>query len=377
MANTISFNSSNYLAQRVAGNMNVQDLTPQSKIQTLVNGLLNEDIIFKTYTEDSNKNFYLQTADEDSLERVGIAEGISRLKTPSLRVRAEDAVISIQRVTSDSPTIVLEKGVQLELVTDASWLVLTEPLDLSTTIYDKAYISCDVKAGESQTNISFIEGVTYDININGDTYQITIEKNISIPILEESLETFRARVIYAKDSPRAGSESAIRLAVASNELITDYDINFDTNPSQVLIFNHTLFDDDSELDSLLSYAIPVLDTQLDLIKSEGVSYDISVVKKVNLTLALKALVANPRPVSSYWDTFKDYIYSLYKVGSTIDISVDLFVIYLNTQGEDASFLSDYDFVIYKNFLGTEYLSNSKEVKILADEYPYINEVRVQ
>lgn len=377
MANTISFNSSNYVAQRVAANMNVQDLTPQSKIQALINGLLNEDIIFKTYTEDSNKNFYLQTADEDSLERIGIAEGISRLKTPSLRVRAEDAVISIQRTTSYAPTLVLEKGVQLELVANTSWLVLTEPLDLSTAIYDKAYISCDVKASQSETNISFIEGVTYDININGDTYQITVEKNISIPILEESLETFRARLIYAKDSPRTGSQSAVRLAVASNELITDFDINFDVFPFQVLIFNHTLFDDDSELDSLLSYAIPVLDTQLDLIKSEGVSYDISVVKKINLTLALKALVANPRPVSSYWDTFKDYIYSLYKVGSTIDISVDLFAIYLNTQGEDASFLSDYDFVIYKNFLGTEYLSNSKEVKILADEYPYINEVRVE
>lgn len=377
MANTISFNTSNYLAQRVAANMNIQDLTPQSKIQTMINGFLNEDIIFKTYTEDSNKNFYLQTADEDALERAGIAEGISRLKTPSLRVRAEDAVISIQRTTSYAPTIVLEKGVQLELVTNVSWLVLTEALDLSTAIDDKAYISCDVKASQSETNISFIEGVTYNININGDTYQITIEKNISIPILEESLETYRARLIYAKDSPRAGSQSAVRLAVASNELITDFNINFDVSPAQVLIFNHTLFDDDSELDSLLSYAIPVLDTQLDLIKSEGVSYDISVVKKINLTLALKSIVANPRPVSSYWDTFKDYIYSLYKVGSNIDISVDLFAIYLNTQGEDASFLSDYDFVIYKNFLGTEYLSNSKEVKILADEYPYINEVRVE
>lgn len=376
MANPISFSSSNYISQRIASNMNIQDLTPQSKIGVLVNGLLNEDAIFKTYTEDSNKNFYLQTADEDSLERFGIAEGISRIKTPSLRVRAEDAAISIKRTTAYAPTITLEKGVQLELVSETYWLVLTEELDLSTAILDKAYISCDIKAGQSETNLSFLQGVSYNVNINGDTYEITFEKNISIPVLEESLETFRARLIYAKDSPRSGSESAIRLAVASNELITDFNTNFDTNPVQLLIFNHTLFDDDTELDSLLSYAIPVLDTQLDLIKSEGISYDISVVKKVNLTLALKAIVANPRSVA-LWDTFKDYVYSLYKVGSPFEISVDLFTVYLNTQGEDTSFLSDYDFVIYKNFLGNEYLSTSKKITILADEYPYINEVRVE
>lgn len=376
MANPISLNSSSYISQRIASNINVQDLTPQSKISVLVNGLLNEDVIFKTYTEDSNKNFYLQTADEDALERISVAEGLSRVKTPSLRVRSEDAAISIKRTTNISSPILLEKGVQLELVSEAYWLVLTEELDLSTAIFDKAYLSCDIKASQSETNLSFIEGVSYNININGDTYEITFEKNISIPILEESLETFRARLIYAKDSPRAGSESAIRLAVASNELITDFNINFNTNPVKLLIFNHTLFDDDSELDSLLSYAIPVLDTQLDLIKSEGVSYDISVVKKINITLALKATVANPRAVSS-WDTFKDYIYSLYKVGSNIEISSDLFSVYLSTQGEDPSFLSDYDFVIYKNFLGTEYLSTSKKLTILSDEYPYINEVRVE
>lgn len=377
MANPISFNASNYISQRISSNMNIQDLTPQSKISVLVNGLLNEDAIFKTHREEALNNFFIQTADEDALERMGVAEGLSRMKTPALRVRAEDEVISIKRSTEYAPTIVLEKGTQLELVSESYWLVLTDTLDLSTAITDKAFISCDVKSNPTETNVNFIEGVAYNVNINGDTYEITFEKNVNIPILEESVDTFRSRLIYAKDSPRAGSESAIRLTVASNELITDYNIDFSNTPFKVLVFNNNLFIDDAELDTLLSYAIPVLDTQLDMIKSEGSSYDISVVKKINMTLALKATVSSPRAVPTYWETFKDYVYSLYKVGVTFEINSDLFATYLQLQGEDVSFLSDYEFRIYKNFLGKEYLSTSKSVAILPDEYPYINEVRIE
>ena len=377
MANQISFNSSNYIAQRIAANMNIQDLTPQSKINVLVNGLLNEDTIFQTHREDSLRNFYIQTADEASLERIGVAEGVYRINTPILRVHAGDEAISLKKVTDYSETLSLEEGSKLELVSEHYWVVLLEDVDISNALSEKIFLSGDIKATTTETNLDFLEGVSYNVNINGDTYTVTFEKNLSIPVLEESLENYRSRIIYAKDSPRTGSESAVRLTIASNELITDYSVNFDTNPFEIVIFNHSLFNDDSDLDTLTDYALPVLETQLNLVKSEGSLYNTTVAKKVNISLVLKANVANPREVSPYWNTFKDFIYSLYKVGNVIEVSSELFKVYLTLQDVDSSFLSDYDFIIYKNFLGTEYLSDSKNIMILQDEYPFINEVRVE
>lgn len=376
MANNVDIGSSSYIAQRVASNINVQDLTPQSKANVLINGLLNEGVIFKTYTHDSVADFYIQSASDEALERIGVAEGISRHKEPTLRIRSEDAVISIKQTTNYLASPVLSKGTQLELVSESYWLVLTEDLDLEQASLNKVYIGCDIKTKVSETNLSFIEGVSYPLNIEGNDYSITFERDVSVPVLEESIDNYRSRIIYAKNTPRTGSQSAARLAVASNELITDFDIDFEASPYKVVIFNSVLFEDDSGLDTLVSYVAPVLDTQLYLVKSEGASYEVSVAKKVNFSLELKPTVTSPREVSPYWETFKDFIKSLYKVGSTLVIDQSLLVQYLELQGEDYSFLSDYSFNIYKNFLGKEYLSTSKSITILADEYPFLSEVRI-
>lgn len=376
MANNVELATSSYIAQKVAANINVQDLTPQSKLSVLINGLVNEDIIFKTYTEDSLKDFYIQTASDAALGRIGAADGIVRTKAPIIRLRAEDEVVSIKQTASYTSTGVMNKGVQLELVSDAYWLVINEDVDLSQAISNKLYISCDVNAKPSENNLNFVEGASYPINIDGNEYSITFERDVAVPVMEETLTNYRERVLYARTTPQTGCQGAIRLAVASNELIDDFSIDFTQNPYNIVIFNTTLFDDDSDLETLTSYSIPTLDTRLYAIKSEGSSYNISVAKKINLTLELKAIVANPRSVSIFWETFYDYIKSLYKVGSILNINKDLLTTYLVSQEESIDFLSDYSFNIYKNFLGREYASTSKSIQILNDEYPYIEAVRI-
>lgn len=376
MTDIIGVDATSYLTQRIASNLGVQDLTPQSKLGLLINGLVNEEAIFKTYTENSLNNFFIQTADENTLHRYGVEEGIIRLQVPTLRVLDTDLVVMLKRLSNRYSNSVLDVGYQIDIVPNFYWAIVSKEIELSNRLGEETYLSCDIKASSTEDNINFPQGSSYPITINGDDFELSFEKNVSVPVLEEDIDTYRSRLLFAKANPTTGSESAIRFAIGGNSLITDFSVSFLESPYKVVIFNHKLFDDETYDSVLTSIAIPLAETSLDFCKSEGSSFEISVAKRVDLTLVLTPNTIDPRSVSYLWYSYKEFVESAYKVGKELEISLNAFAYFLELKGESSDFLADYELTVYKNFLGNEYKSSSKSISILEDEFPFIREVRV-
>lgn len=375
MATNIDLNSTSYITQRIASNLNIQDLTPQSKIGVLVNGLENESSIFNNYKNNSLRNFYLQTADAEYLEYAGVAEGVTRFKEPLVRISEDDAVVSLTKKQGNMSSITMERGTTLSIISGESWIVLTKPV----TIYDDetVYLNCDVRSNTSSSSLRFNEGSSYDINVEGNVYTLKFEATVAVPIREEALDSYRDRLIFAKNSPRTGCESAVRYVLSSSQIVTDYSVDFSTAPYKLQLFSYKLFEDDTEVEVLQQYEIPFLETQLKLIQAEGSSFELTLPKKVNFSIQLRPLVSKPQAVPYEYYGFKSYIQSKYLVGTVLSIDSYFLKNYLEQQGVDTSFLVDYEFVIYKNFLGNSYESTSKVLPINEDEYPYVEEVGVE
>lgn len=375
MATNIDLNSTSYITQRIASNLNIQDLTPQSKLGVLVNGLENESSIFSNYKNNSLRNFYLQTADAEYLEYSGVAEGITRFKEPLIRVSEDDAIISLTKKQGSLGTVTLERGTTLSLISGESWIVLTS----TTTVdgNDTVYLSCDIRTNTFSSNLRFNEGSSYEVNIEGNVYALTFEAPVAVPVLEEPLDSYRERLIYAKNSPRTGCESAVRYVLSSSQIVTDFSVDFSVAPYKLQLFSYKLFEDDTEVETLRQYEIPFLETQLKLIQSEGSSFELVLPKKVNFSVKLRPLVSNPQSIPYEYYSFKEYIQSKYLVGTSLTVDRFLLLKHLEQQGIDTDFLVDYEFVIYKNFLGNSYESSSKTLPINSDEYPYVEEVGVE
>lgn len=365
-----------YVSQRIASNLNLVDITPQSKLTLLTQGLLNENNIFTTFKDESIKNMFIQTADESYLEFIGISDGIVRTKEPMVRVTEEDAVVSLNYVSGDRQNEIMPAGSSLELVEGTYWIKLNKPVALGE-ITDKVYLNGDILAYEEASSISFGEGVSYPITVGETSYDVTFERSVNIPILIESVENFRDRVLYGRQATKTGSESALRLALSSVSLINAYSVNFETNPYEILVFNKSLIDSDSDYDSITQYAIPVLTTKLNQVVSEGTQFTVNVPKKINFSIKLKSNVKDPRPVPGLAYILNEYVKSTYQLGAVYTVNIETLMTYLLRNGEDVDFLADYDFIIYKNFLGNSYESSSTTLKIGVDEYPFLAEVLVE
>lgn len=368
--------TSAYVSQRIASNLNLVDITPQSKLTLLTQGLLNENSIFTAFKDESINNMFIQTADESYLEYIGISDGIVRTKEPLIRVTEEDAVVSLNYVSGDYPEEIMPVGSSLELVEGTYWIKLNKTVNLAE-LQDKVYLSGDILAYEEANIISFGEGVSYPITVGETEYNVTFERSVNIPILVETVENYRDRVLYGRQATKTGSESAIRLALSSVSLVNAYSVNFETNPFEILIFNRSLLESDADYDSLTQYALPVLTTKLNQVVSEGTQFTISIPKKINFSIKLKSLVSDPKTVPGVVYILNEYIKSIYQLGVPLTISIDTIRQYAERNGEDTDFLSDYDFIIYKNFLGNSYESSSKVLNINIDEYPYLAEVLVE
>lgn len=375
MSDTINTQNSSMIAQRISDNMGISDLTPNNKISILVNGLLNEHVIGKTYTTTTLDNFFIQTASEKYLEMAGVAENLPRIREQYLRINSYDNIVSIKQVNKDeSSSYTLEQGAVLELVENECWLVINQDVDLSSANSTDIPLSCDIKG--SETSLNFVEGTYYPIVINDITYYITFNTAVSIPLFTEDLETYRSRLIYAKNTPRYGSSSSVRLALASILFITNFYITQEENPT-VYLFNSSLLEDDADLDLIKNIGLPLAETLINKVKGEGIQYEVQLPKKINISLSLRKLNNNSSSVPLSWYNIKDNINSNYVFGNKLKIDRDTLIEYFTSMDEDLTFLDDYELVLYKNFLGESYESSVKVINISEVEYPFINEVKVE
>lgn len=365
-----------YVTQRVSANLNIVDVTPQSKINTLTQALLNEDNIFNSYNKDVVKNMFIQTATVDFLEYIGISDNIVRTKEPMIRFSEEDAVAYIIHKKGSDMSGTMEVGSTIQLVEGAYWIRLNKAVDLTTTD-EKVYLNGDLIASTSTDSVSLLEGSIFPLQIGNTSYNVILERSVYIPMIEEDIENYRERVVYGRQASKTGSVSAIRLAISAVSLVTDYTINFETSPYEILIFNKSLLETDEELDSLTQYALPVLSTRLNSAVSEGSVFTINIPKKINFTIKLIANKPEPKYLDMSVYTLIDQIKKNFRLGQTMRIDMQMVREQLLNVGDDASALLDYKLVVLKNFLGNSYESSTPFIDIGADEYPYLSEVIVE
>lgn len=365
-----------FIAQQIADNINVKELTPKSKLNLIAKSLLAESTTYTKYGQEAVKNMYIQTADDDYTELLGASEGLTRYNEPVIRVEKEDQILFLRFTEDKFDRTILPIGYKIDLVPNNSWIELIEPVDLSLVSNALIYISADLKVSNDTNNYSFSEGASFPIKINNINYEIGFNSEVTVPIITESLDNYKARIIFSKTSTKTGSNNAIRLALSSINFIDDFSIDYNTDPYTINIFNYNLLNDSSYIDLLNLSTIPLVYSRLKRVISEGTTFQVSLPKQVNFTLELKANKPNPANVDSIINNLISYIQNLYRVGVELTIDKDLIFNFCKKNNIETGFLADYDLLIYKNFLGESYLSSLNYITVLNDEYPYINEVRI-
>jgi hypothetical protein len=365
-----------YIKQQIASNLNIKDATPQSKIAQMLDGFLNEADNYEDYAEATLDNLYIQTCTESFLEKAGAQEGLARNRLPSFRFNKNTSIISISSENTTPSNVVLKRGKTIQL-TDAVWVTLLEDVDLALISSTPTYISCDLDVASlsSTAGLSLAAGSSFPMDNNG--YYIKIDTAISLPTLEETLEEFRARVVYSKFISKFGSESAIRLAVASTSFVTDYTIDYSTNPFTIYLFNTAMLYTADFESYIETYAKPVIESQLLHRKSAGANFTLDIPSKVGFTITLKSVKDSPKEVPSIVFSFLDYITKTYKLGEKITYNQDSLIEFLNYNSVDTTFLNDYKVIFNRKFLNFTYASEDNSVSIFEKEYPYLESITLE
>lgn len=366
-----------YIHQNIAANMNIKDVTPQSKISQLVEGFLNEADNYETYADDTLSNMFIQSCNETFLDKAGSQEGIARSRLPSFRFVKSTGIVTVNRTKQLASPIVVKKGTTVKL-TDTIWVTLLEDLDLSTIDFPQTAISADIEVatlGNTNASLSLASGSSFPLDIPG--YYININTDISLPVVEESLEEYRARVLFSKFHSKFGSESAIKLALASSSFISDFHIDYSTTPFSLYLFSSNMLISSDYLPYIENYAVPVIESQLLYRKAAGANFVIKSPTQVGFAIVLKSLKDNPAEVPAQLFSFIDHIERTYKIGTKITYNIDSITEYLNNNVIDTSFMTDYKIVFNRKFLNFSYASDDNSVTVFENEYPFLESITLE
>ena len=366
-----------YIKQQVSANLNIRDVTPQSKINQLVDGILNEVDNYENYADTKLNNMFIQTCNSEFLDKAGAQEGIARDRLPSFRFSKDTGIITINRVTASSSSIVISKGTNVQL-TDTVWVIFLEDVDLATISEQEVAVGADLLVGVTGNGLdtlSIIKDSSYPLTETG--YYINIKTELNIPVVEESLDEFRARVAYSKFISKFGSESAIRLAIASSSFITDYHIDYSTTPYTVYLFSGNMLYTNEYSSYINQYAIPIIDSQLLVRKSGGTSYQLKLPKKVGFNIVLKKLNPNAEEVPTILFSFSNYIERTYNVGTKITYDTDSLKAFLIANNVNPKFLNDYSVTFNRTFINFTYSTEENNVTIFEDEYPFLESITLE
>lgn len=366
-----------YIHQNIAANMNIKDVTPQSKIAQLVDGFLNEADNYETYADNTLANMFIQSCNENFLDKAGAQEGIARSRLPSFRFNKSTGIVTINRTSSLPSTSIVKKGTTIQL-TDTIWITLLEDIDLSTIASTPTAISADIEVatlGNTNASLSLASGASFPIGLDG--YYININTDISLPVVEESLEEYRARILFSKFHSKFGSESAIKLALASSSFISDFNIDTTTTPFSLYVFSSNMLTADDYLPYIENYALPVIESQLLYRKAAGANYVLKTPTKVGFEIVLKSLKDNPAEVPSQLFSFIDHIERTYKIGTKITYNIDSLTEYLDNNVIDTSFMLDYKITFNRRFLNFSYASEDNSVTVFENEYPFLESITLE
>ena len=372
--------NSSLTAQNIADNLGVEDYNQVNDIKVIVEGFHAEAQQINTHVEQSLQNMYLQTASESYLDLAGMQEGIYRVKEPSLTLRAEERAIYLlvedDDHYSESFSVSNEsfsKGSKLTIPSLDLELTFLEDLPLSDLqVNSKKYISCNIKSIISNS-LEYLNGsqVSFDtlpLEFENILRRIKIgfDRDIKISIVEESIDSYRNRLIQAKSIPKYGTSTAIALALTSNPLISQYYIDYNVFPFNVVLFNTSMLYDTSVAETLEEFAVTQISTAINDRKSDGTDYTVYTAKAVEFNIEI--FEKSGEKIEFNLLDFRAYIAAQFLIGNIYTIDLETIENFLSYQGleEKAGSIK-----IYKYKEGYSYLSKDPSITIERDEYPVI------
>lgn len=368
-----------YIHQQIAANLNIRDVTPQSKLSQLVEGFLNEADNFEDYAETTLDNMFLETCSEAFLTKAGAQEGLSRNTLPSFRFEKETGIVNLRKVTHLPTAGTIRKGSSMSL-SDVIWLTFRESVDLGAMIEDEDLpVSVDLELstiGSTSESVSIMQDSGYALpDIEG--FLVKFSTDIVLPVTEETLDEFRARVLFSKYVSKHGSESAVKLALASSSYVTDYHIDYSTSPFKVQLFSRNMLTTSDYASYIDTYAKPVVESQLLHRKAAGTSFELSIPSQVRFGIVFKSLkpITNSLPLEAF--SFSEYIEKTYRVGTPIKYSVESLKDHLLRNNVDISFLDDFEIIFNRKYMNFTYASDDNSVQVYENEYPFLDSITVE
>jgi len=358
------------IEQRIKENLNITDITPHSKISQLVTGFVNEAKVFNDYTDMALANMYIETCSEEYLDKAGAQEGMYRNKMPTMRLYKQTQLVSIIVRSNLITNVTVNKGTMFTL-TDQVNLRIIEDVDVESSVGSEQYVSADIIFDPEAMNLSYISGSVYEVS---DSFAIKLHTNLIVPRVEEDPDSFRNRLLYSKLVPKHGAVSAIDLAVSANYLVTSFSVDYDTYPYSVYVFNRNMLTNQEADNNVRSTVIPMVTEELNSRKSFGTEFELILPQKVNIRLFFRAKKTNPRELSSFIHTFRDYIVQTYEVGKNYEITVDTIKSYLQLYLDNIDFLDDYDIELVKVYETHNYVSKDNKITLTKDEYPFLLDI---
>ena len=358
-----------YTAQQVAYALNIKDPTPNSKITNLIETVINEMDNFESMNTGVIDNMFIETCNSEYLDRVGSQEGILRGRTRSFKISKSTNMVGIKNLSGRNinKKYLRNSSIRLE---DNLYITLLEDLDLLTVGETLTPISVELKTNEVRSNnLSIIKGSSYLTDF--ENVYIEFVEEISIPLIEESEEEYRARVLFARGTSNFGSESAIKSCIASSSFVDSYTIDYDTTPPTIYIFNRGMLTIDDYGTNLEVYSKPIISSHLNLKKSDGTGYELALPTAVTFKIAVEARVDNPRPLALELFSFSDYIVKSFRLGEEYVVNTDMVRQHLISLSVDLSFLDDYNITLFKTYLNFEYAAENNSITIYKNEYPFL------
>lgn len=375
--------NSNLTAQRIAEQLGIEDYNQASDIKIITEGFHTEAQLVNEAVQSSLSNMFIQTANETYLNIVGTQEGVIRVKDPTVQMKeAEEAVYLLVEDDDYFSEVLIASG---EILPKNSVFTLPESNIKITILKDipldtlkpnqNLYIPC-ILTSLSSNRMDLSSGTVINLPIVPEVFRaklrnlrVGFNRSISIQVVEEDLDSYRERLIYAKSVPKYATSTAIKIAINSNTLVSQYFIDYETYPFNVIIFNSSMLHTPSYGDMLEEYSAPQILSAINDRKVDGTDYTVNIAKAVNFNV--EAFDNEGNKINIDMIDFRDFISSLFILGNSYVINADSVQMYLESRKREEVIEL---LVIYKVKDGFRYRSKDPEIFIGSTEYPHIEEV---
>lgn len=365
----------NYTVQNIAYSANIADPTPSSKIRNITETFINELDNFDEYGTRVLNNMYIETCDSTFLDRIAAQEGLQRIRSQSIYLPKETMFVSIQNNSNKTYIRTVPQGYSFEL-SEGVWITFDEAVDLSNLEPTQdMHVSVTLQADETAGSLDLAEGSVYGLDII-PSLSILLNADVYVPLIEESEDEFRSRLLYARNTSRYGSEAAVKAAVASSSLISKYTIDYSTSPAKVYLYSSVLLLDDTYADTLETYAVNTVRSQLLQTKSAGTSFEVLIPSPVYFKVIMKPRVNNPRNIDPAFYGFSDFLYNSFNFGNEYIIDMNLIDMFKRTLSIDLDFLGDYNVEIIQTYMNFDYAAENNSITVHKNEFPFLESFEV-